>query len=113
VVARSDVWWIDFGEPLGSEPDYLRPALVVSSDRFNRSRLATVIVSAITSNFRLGAAPGNVALPEGSGGLPRQSVVNVSQTMVVDRQRLVERLGALDRRSMHAVDDGLRLVLAL
>ena len=43
MVARGEVWWIDFGEPVGSEPAYLRPALVVSSDRFNRSRIATVI----------------------------------------------------------------------
>ena len=42
---------MDFGEPLGSEPGYRRPALVVSSDRFNRSRIATVIVSAITGDL--------------------------------------------------------------
>ena len=51
MVARGEVWWIDFGEPVGSEPAYLRPALVVSSDRFNRSRIATVIVSAITGDL--------------------------------------------------------------
>ena len=43
MVARGEVWWIDFGEPVGSEPAYLRPALVVSSDRFNRSRIVTAI----------------------------------------------------------------------
>ena len=51
MVARGEVWWIDFGEPVGSEPAYLRPALIVSSDRFNRSRIATVIVSAITGDL--------------------------------------------------------------
>lgn len=113
MVRRSEVWWIDFGDPFGSEPGYRRPALVVSSDRFNRSRLATVIVLAITSTRRLGDAPGNVILPLGTAGLTRSSVVNVSQTMVVDRRRLVDRIGALDRTSMRAVDDGLRLLLAL
>lgn len=113
VVARADVWWIDFGVPVGSEPGYRRPALVVSSDRFNRSRLATVIVSAITSNAILAQAPGNVLLVEGAAGLDKDSVVNVSQTLVVDRRRLLARSGALDRATMRNVDAGLRLALAL
>ena len=60
MVARGEVWWADFGEPFGSEPGYERPVLVVSSDRYNRSRIGTVIVTALTSNMRLAAAPGNV-----------------------------------------------------
>jgi len=113
VVARADVWWIDFGVPIGSEPGYRRPALIVSSDRFNRSRLATVIVSAITSNIRLALAPGNVTLPNGAAGLEKDSVVNVSQTLVVDRRRLFRRSGALEGTTMRDVDAGLRLILAL
>lgn len=113
VVGRGAVWWVDFGEPLGSEPGFRRPAVVVSSDRFNRSRLATVVVSAITSTTRLAEAPGNVALPAGAGGLAKASVVNVSQTLVVDRRRLVEASGELSRSTLREVDDGLRLVLDL
>ena len=104
---------MDFSAPVGSEPGFERPALVVSSDRFNRSRINTVIVSAITTNRRLAAAPGNVELPAGTAGLEKRSVVNVSQTLVVDRHRLLRRLGALDRRTALQVDDGLRLVLSL
>jgi len=113
VVRRRDVWWIDFGNPVGSEPGYVRPALVVSSDRFNRSRIATVIVSAITSNLRLCDAPGNVELLSGDAGLDRPSVVNVSQSMVVDRSRLVTLSGSISSGAMRAVDNGLRLVLDL
>lgn len=113
MVARGEVWWVDFGEPFGSEPGYLRPALVVSSDRFNRSRIATVIVTAITSNVRLSAAPGNVELEKGDAGLAKDCVVNVSQTLVVDRSRLVEHTGSLPLSLMSKVDDGLRLALAI
>jgi mRNA interferase MazF len=113
VVERGDVWWVDFGEPLGSEPGYRRPALIVSSDRFNRSRIATVIVSAVTSNLRLAAAPGNVELAAGTAGLPKDCVVNVSQTLVVDRARLTEPIGTLAFHIMRRVDDGLRLVFAV
>lgn len=104
---------MDFGEPAGSAPRYRRPALVVSSDRFNRSRISTVIVAAVTSNLRLAAAPGNVELPKRAGGLPKPSVVNVSQLLVVDREMLEERIGSLDPPHVRAVDAGLRLVLSL
>lgn len=113
VVVRGEVWWVDFGEPIGLEPGYGRPALVVSSDRFNRSRISTVIVSAITSNLRLAEAPGNVELGIDAGGLPKASVVNVSQTQVVDRERLLQRAGTLESATVRRVDDGLRLVLGL
>jgi mRNA interferase MazF len=110
---QGDVWWVDFGEPLGSEPGFRRPALITSSDRFNRSRIATVMVSAITSNLRLADAPGNVALVVGEAGLPKASVVNVTQTLVVDRSRLDARIGALSVLPMQAVRQGLRLLFDL
>ncbi len=113
MVARGEVWWVDFGEPLGSEPGYRRPALVVSSDRFNRSRIATVIVTVITSNLRLAAAPGNVGLEQGDAGLPKGCVINVSQTLVIDRSRLIDLVGPMPLHLMNQVDDGLRLALAL
>ena len=113
MVSRGEVWWVDFGDPVGSEPACRRPAVIVSSDRFNASRIATVIVSAVTSNPRLAQAPGNVDLAQGAAGLPKPSVVNVSQTMVVNKDRLTERTGSLAAMDMRRIDDGLRLVLDL
>lgn len=113
MVSRGEVWWLDFGDPVGSAPGYRRPGLVVSSDRFNRSRISTVIVAAITSNQRLAAAPGNVALPSGTAGLPKDSVVNVSQVITIDRALLAERIGQLAREQRIGVDRGLRLSLGL
>lgn len=85
----------------------------MSSNRFNRSRISTVLVAAVTSNLRLAAAPGNVTLPRHAGSLPKPSVVNVSQLLTVDRVTLDQRIGALDPAYVRAVDDGLRLVLGL
>jgi mRNA interferase MazF len=113
VVARGEIWWVDFGDPVGSEPGYRRPIVIVSSDRFNRSRIATVIVSAVTSNLRLAGAPGNVFLEAAVAGLPKDSVANVSQILTVDRSRLVDRAGILNRATMATLDYGLRLVLDL
>ena len=87
--------------------------LVVSADAFNRSRIKTVTVVAITSNLRLGAAPGNVALAAGSAGLDRDSVINVSQVVTLDNSDLRNRLGHVDGLKIEQVEAGLRLALGL
>lgn len=110
---RGEIWWANLPVPAGSEPGYRRPVLVVQSDDFNKSQIATVLVAAITSNQRLAAAPGNVSLPRRGTGLARRSVVNVSQVVTLDRRFLTERSGRATSAIMHQVDDGLRLVLQL
>lgn len=111
MVARGEVWWTDFGDPVGSSPGYRRPAVVISSDRFNRSRIKTVIVAAITSNTRVSREPGNVPLPDDL--LPKPSVVNVTALFTVDRDQLVDHVADLAAFESRSLDDGLRLVLSI
>jgi mRNA interferase MazF len=66
---RGEIWWASLPDPAGSAPGYRRPVVIVQSDAFNRSRIASVIVAAVTSNLRLKDAPGNVHLPRSSSGL--------------------------------------------
>ena len=88
MIRRGDIRWADLREPTGSEPGHRRPVLVVSSDRFNRSRIATVLAVAITSNLRLAGSPGNVELAAKESGLDRDLVVNVSQIVTIDKSAL-------------------------
>lgn len=111
MVARGEVWWTDFGDPVASSPGYRRPAVVISSDRFNRSRINTVIVAAITSNTRLGRKPGNVTLPNDL--LPKPSVVDVTAVFTIDRAQLVEHMADLPALESRSLDQGLRLVLSI
>jgi mRNA interferase MazF len=113
VVERGQIWWADLGEPSGSEPGFRRPILVVQSDAFNRSRLRTVIAVVLTSNLRLVEAPGNVLVPAKTAGLSKDSVVNVSQIITVDRDVLAEPAGRLRGQLLKEVENGLRLVLTL
>ena len=108
-----EVWWADLPEPTGSGPGYRRPVVVVQSDEFNRSRIQTVVVAAITSNTRLSAAPGNVTIGKRGTGLSRESVVNVSQLLTLDKRILTDRAGRLSAAKVREIQDGLRLVLAL
>ena len=112
-IQRGEIWWSDLPEPRRSEPGYRRPVLVVQADFFNRSRIHTAIVAAISINLELADAPGNVLLPARSAGLSRDSVVNVSQLLTLDRSFLTEHAGTLTPRLQRSVDEGLRTVLQL
>lgn len=112
-LARGHVCWADLGQPRGSAPAYRRPVAVVSSDRFNRSRIRTVVVAAITTSPRAAAAPGNVLLTAGMAGLDRDCVLNVSQLLTLDRDELEEPVGLLGAVTTRRLDQGLRLVLGL
>lgn len=113
MIQRGDVWWAELEEPEGSAPGYRRPVLVIQFDAFNRSRIATVIAVALTSNLRLAEAPGNVLLPRRESGLTKDSVANVSQLVTLDRRELSERVGPLPPDLLRQVDRGLKLVLDL
>lgn len=114
MIKRGQVRWADLGEPRGSEPGYRRPVLVVQSNAFNRSRIATVIVVVLTSNLELAQAPGNILLPRSATKLAKDSVANVSQVLTLDRSDLEDpAVCELVPSDLKALDDGLRLVLNL
>ena len=108
---RGEIWWAGLPEPEGSGPGYRRPVLIVQADEFTKSRINTVVVAILTSNLALAQAPGNVLVRSRYSGLPKDSVVNVSQLLTIDKRLLAEKLRALDAADMAKVDDGLRLVL--
>jgi mRNA interferase MazF len=110
---RGEIWWASLGEPQGSGPGFRRPVLIVQSNEFNESAIRTSICAAMTSNMRLAEAPGNVRVARRATGLPKESVVNVSQLITLDKQMLTEKVGRLSSESLRHVDAGIKLVLAL
>jgi len=83
----------------------------IQNDVFNHSRIGTVVVIALTSNLARAAAPGNVRLRKGEAGLPKPSVVNVSQIFTVDRSQLAQRIGTLFLPRVREIVDGLLTVV--
>ena len=110
---RGEIWWASLQKPVGSEPGYRHPVLIIQADAFNRSRINTVIAAVITSNVRLAQAPGNVRLPKQASGLKKESVVNVTQLITLVKSFLSERVGRITSFKQREVEEGLRLVLAL
>jgi mRNA interferase MazF len=113
VVNRGEIWWASLPDPVGSTPGYKRPILIVQANEFNKSKINTLIAVAITSNLRLAAAPGNILLTAKNSKLPRESAINVSQIITIDKSFLTEKVHTLPNAIMGQVDEGLRLVLKL
>jgi mRNA interferase MazF len=113
VIDRGELWWADLGEPRGSAPALQRPVVIVQAQAYNRSRLATVVVAALTTSLRLAAAPGNVGVAAGLAGLEHDSVVNVTQLTTIDRDDLIEPIARLPPWLLEQVEQGLRRVLDL
>ncbi len=110
---RGEIWWASMSAPKGSEPGYRRPVLIVQSNAFTESRIQTVLAAVLTSNLDLAAAPGNLVIKRKQSGLSRDSVINVSQVVTLNKAFLTEKAGSAPQKLMNAVDEGLRLVLGL
>ncbi len=113
MIRRGDICWVDLGEVVGSRPAKRRPVLVVQSAPYNDSTLATVLVAAISSNTALAAMPGNVFLPKVATGLQRDSVVNVTALVTLNKRDLDPAVGHAPAGLMLEADRGLRRVLGL
>jgi mRNA interferase MazF len=111
VINQGDIFWIELDKPLGSEPGYLHPHVVVQNNLFNNSRINTVVVCALTSNLKRAEAPGNILLDKGEADLPRQSVANISQITAVDKRNLIKKIGTLSNKRVREILDGIKLLL--
>lgn len=113
-IKQGEVYWINLPEPKKSEPGFRRPCVIVQNDTFNRSKIRTTVICILTTNLRLGKAPGNVALDEGEANLPKKSVVNVSQVLTVNKDDLLptEKIGQLSSSKISLIIEGLKLVIS-
>ena len=87
--------------------------VVIQADAYNRTRLATIIVAAITSRTSAAAYPGNVFMSALESGLPKDSVVHVTSVVTIDRQELRDEVRRLRSDVVNRIDEGLRGVLGL
>lgn len=108
MIERGAIHWVDLGEPRGSTLGKRRPVLVVQSRPYNDSRLRTVLAVVITS---LALMPGNVFLPSSATGLPKDSAVNVTAIITLDKAELGGPVATLPRYLTDEIDRGLRQVL--
>ncbi len=103
--------WKDLSSHRGSAPACIHPHVIVQNYVFNTSKINTVVVCAITSNIIRASAPGNVMLKKGESGLKKDSVINISQVITVDKSDLVEKIGTLPPSRVRQVIEGIKLLI--
>jgi mRNA interferase MazF len=101
---------VNFNPARGSEQQGIRPCLIIQNDIGNKFA-STTIVAAITATIR--KFPVTVLIEEGKAGLKKNSMVNLSQILTIDKERLIKRLGKLEENKIKEVDDALRMSLGL
>jgi len=111
VVSQGDVFWVRLSGARGSEPEYKRPVVVVQRDSINRSRFHTVLVVPLTKQIKHAHLPGNILLQRGEGNLPRPSLARGTHIMVVDKSRLIEKIGTLPTKRTNEIIDHVIWVL--
>ncbi len=104
---RGEVWWVEFDPSIGSEIRKTRPAVIVSNDAANRN-LARVVVVPMTSNTGR-KYPGEALVTIGG----QSSKAMADQIMAADKARLKRQLGTLSKAEMLAVEDAIKVQLAL
>jgi len=110
-IKQGDIFWIDLGIPGGSEPGYRHPHVVIQNNLFNQSKINTVVVCALTSNLKRGKAPGNVLLKKGEANLKKDSVVNISQIVTINKSDLAEKIGSLSPTRIRQIIEGAILLI--
>lgn len=109
---RGEIYWVDLDPAIGSEIAKTRPAVIISNDIGNQYS-ARVIVAPVTSGGRARVYPFEVLVQAGESGLAQDSKVLLDQIRTVDKARLRQRIGALPTVRLLAVDQAIRLSLAV
>ena len=109
---QGDIYWVKFGVSGDSGPSGKRPAVVIQNNILNNSNLRTTVVALITSNTKLSLIPGNIYLKKGTANLPKASVAVVTQVATVDKERLLEKIGTLEKELIEDVLKGCRMIFS-
>ncbi len=106
-MTRGEIWWVDFGVPLGSEVGFHRPVIILQNDVLNESNLRTVVVLPLTTNTIYAELPNNVFLSKELTGLPKDSVTQPHLIVHVDKKRLLEKVSKLSDSIVEKALDGV------
>ena len=112
LIRRGDIYYADLSPVVGSGQGGIRPVLIVQNDVGNRHS-PTVIAAAITSRINKNRLPTHIEVDARSYGLARDSIVLLEQIRTLDKRRLKERMGHLDREAMDRVDRAISISFGL
>ena len=109
---RGDVWLFEPEEGCGHEPMGTRPGLILSIDRSNRSGAELVVIVPLTSRHKIGI-PWHVEILPPEGGVTMRSRIKCENLRSSSTERLIRRLGTVSSKTLHEVDERVRILLGL
>ena len=111
-IKRGEIYYADLSPVIGSEKGGVRPVLIVQNDVGNKYS-PTVIAAAITSQHEKSNLPTHINISAECCGLSKDSIVLLEQVRTIDKQRLKEKMGAIDPGAMNRVDKALSVSFGL
>ncbi len=111
VVKRGEIYWVDWRPSRGSEQAGIGPALVIQNDIGNKASPTTIVASCSTAVEKL--FPFLVSVTAKESGLPKDSTINLSALLTIDKSRLGDKCGELSQDKMSEVDRAIKRSLAL
>ncbi len=112
IVKRGDIFYADLSPVVGSEQGGVRPVLVIQNNIGNKYS-PTVIVAAITSQMNKAKLPTHIEVNAKEYGLSKDSVLLLEQIRTIDKKRLREKIGRINKTMMDKIDDSLRISVGL
>lgn len=111
-IKRGDIYIADLGNVFGSEQGGIRPVLIIQNDKGNKYS-PTTIVACITSRITTKAhLPTHYYVPP-SANLRKNSLIMVEQIKVIDKERLIKKIGHLSSKQMFPVNKRVLISLGL
>lgn len=110
MIKRGELYFADLSPVVGSEQGGVRPVLIVQNDVGNRYS-PTIIAAAVTSQINKAKLPTHIELSASDYGLPKDSVVLLEQIRTLDKKRIKEKIGELDRDTMERINKALLVSL--
>lgn len=110
-IKQGDIYWVNLIAPRESEPGFRHPCVVIQNDVFNASRINSAVVCVLTTNLKRAQAPGNVTLKKGEANLEKNSVVNISQIVTVNKSDFGKKIGSLTSEKTKEVINGIKLLI--
>ena len=111
-IRRGDLYYADLSPVVGSEQGGVRPVLIIQNNIGNKYS-PTVIVAAITSQINKAKLPTHIEIAANEYGLNKDSVILLEQIRTIDKKRLREKIGCLDKSMMLKIDNSLQISLGL
>src|SRR5215210_1986113 len=112
IVKRGEIWVADLNPIRGSEQAGTRPVLIFQNNLINKYT-TTILAIPLTTNLRRASLPSCMQISKGEGGLASDSVALCHQLRVLDKTRLIKRLGTVNLKILSAIESCVKFTTGM